>query len=163
VSTSISDPYKVGEEDTSKDNINTSAHKKSEDDIKKESNEGEVLFEMVLDSEKPERLKIYENEEDFEGFLDAVCMRHGLGKRMGLYFKINTLTKIKNAHQDPEKVNIVLDKLLDLNYKVVMVDNGFGIMDEVVAPYFEDKGNILSEEDLDEMKNEETCLKGEEV
>lgn len=60
VSTSVSDPFKGGEEDLSKDNIGSSGQKKDEDLMKKESNEGEVLFEIVLDSDKSEHLKIYE-------------------------------------------------------------------------------------------------------
>jgi len=127
VSTAISDPMKGYEEEGSI--------------VKKERMEPGLLFELVLDTEKMDVVKIYENEGDYEGFLDSLCGRYGMGKRMGLYFKINMIETIMEVHPDPAKIEPLLDKLLEMNYKIMMADQN----DQEILPYLDDEEEILCE------------------
>jgi hypothetical protein len=145
VSTAISDPLKGYEEEGSmiRDSRSESIKKKDEGRAKEEKqelNEGTILFEMVVETEKKEVVKIYENEEDYEGLLDEVCKRHDMGMRMSLYFKINTLNAIQEVHPEPQKLEPVLDRLLGINYKLILVDDGWESADEITLLYIEDKG-----------------------
>jgi len=165
VSTAISDPLKGYEEESSiiKESQNLSVMKVMGDkpkDIKKD-HEDELLFQLILDTNQREVVKIYDNEENYEGFLDNLCERNGIGKRMSLYFKINLIQMIQEAHPNPKKLDGVLDKLLDLNYKLIAADEGEGTIDEAILPYLgEDYVEILDENDeMDpEWKQEEEAI-----
>jgi len=142
VSTAISDPFKGYEEEGSMIK-----------DSKEAKKEPGLLFELVLDAEKQDIVKIYENEGDYEGFLDSLCGRYGIGKRMSLYFKINMMEAIMDVHPDPSKVEPVLDKLLEMNYKLMMADQEPGDIDQEILPYLNDEDQILYE--LDDWNHEE--------
>lgn len=95
-------------------------------------------------------------------------MGHNMSKRVGLYFKINMLIRIHKAHPEPQRVIEALNRLLEVNYRVIMFENGYGVMDEAIGPYFEEKDkesfmldNAL-EEIKEEVKDEEICLKEED-
>lgn len=78
-----------------------------------------------------------------------------MGKRTSLYFKINLLEVIQELHPQPQKINHLLDNLLDVNYKLIRVDKGLENIDEITAPYMEDEESLMLEtsfndEELDE-------------
>lgn len=153
VSTAISDPLKGYEEETSilresKGEILPKKAEEKNEESKMELSEPDAFFEIVLDTGKIELFRISENEEDYEGLLDSICESHGLGKRMSLYFKIYILKALQDVHTDAEKIDAIeaiLDRLLDINMKLIMVENGVESVDEVTLPYMDDEESMFLE------------------
>jgi len=104
----------------------------------KEKEPSDVLFEILLETENGiMNVKICQGEEDYEMFLDKVCQLANFDARTGLYFKINILYQIKEISEESEKVNTALDRLLDINFKVLMYESGYGESEESILPYIE--------------------------
>jgi hypothetical protein len=107
----------------------------------------ETLFDMVLETQNGTvNIRIFQGEEDYEEVLDQICLAQGFEAKFGLYFKINMLQLISQSLANPEKVNAILDKLLDLNYKLVMYDCGLGVADESIVPYIDSLVHSTNEE-----------------
>lgn len=64
---------------------------------------------------------------------------------MSLYFKINILKALQEVHAEPEKIETILNRLLDINLKLIMVDNGVESVDEVTLPYMDDEVSMFLE------------------
>ena len=138
VSTAISEKMKGTDEDISikceqikeEDDFNDSISPSS---ITKES---EILVELVLESGNGSFvITVYKDEEDFETILNNICLNSNLDPTASLYFKINILQYIKDSIESCEKVDTYLDSLLNLNYKLIMYENGMGEFEECLAPF----------------------------
>ena len=64
-------------------------------------------------------------------------MAHDLRRKTALYFKINVLKMIRDARPDP-KVENALNKLLDINFKILLFENHLERADESIWPYLND-------------------------
>lgn len=73
---------------------------------------------------------------------------------MSLYFKIYILKAIQEVHSEPEKIDAILDKLLDINMKLIMVENGAESVDEVTLPYMDDEESMFLESPPGEAEEE---------
>lgn len=142
VSTAMSDRLRNWEEESYlkseflKDRVDTSDLTHSPKDNSKESLE--VLFDIVLETEQgANHLKIYQGEEDYETVLESMCNKSNFDTRTALYFKINMMQMIVEAGLGNEKVSSTLDKLLDMNYKILMCESGVCEADESIASYLE--------------------------
>jgi len=43
-------------------------------------------------------------------------------EREALYFKINVLQMIQNAHSNPSRIEPLLNKFLDINYNLLLIE-----------------------------------------
>lgn len=62
-------------------------------------------------------------------------MAHDLRRRTGLYFKINVMKMIRDVHPQPRRVDMALNKLLDINFRVLLAENHIERVDESILPY----------------------------
>jgi len=106
---------------------------------KKEQNEIEPLLEIYLDAEQREVIKVYEQEDNYEKQIEEACQRMGLGKRVSLYLKINVMKAIQEVHPEPQKLDAAVDRLLDFNHRLIMVEEGQEEADETLIPYLEEE------------------------
>ena len=139
VSTAMSDPLKSWEEESY--TKNETKEKAESVEEQKEKEELEILFDIQLENENGlVSVRMYKGEEDYGAILDRLCDQQNLDPRTALYFKINMFEAIKEAlgENDCEKLAIDLNNLLNVNYKLVMYENGIGEADESIAVYLED-------------------------
>ena len=145
VSTAMSDPLKNWEEESymkseaAKERMDTTA------DMSQHAHSSEIssiLFDMVLETENGTiNVRIAHGEEDYEAYLDNLCNTYNFDAKMRLYFKINVVQLINESTtttEESEKVEALLDKLLDINYKLLMYESGYGEIDEGITPYIVD-------------------------
>jgi hypothetical protein len=139
VSTAMSDKLKSWDEESyvkseakrEKDNIDIAQSPRD-----KES--AYVLFDLLLETENgTTNIRFYQGEEDYETFLDKLCDIHNFQPRMALYFKISILQQVKEALVDPEQIDFILDKLLDINYKLLMDEEKIDEAEECITPDIE--------------------------
>jgi len=79
-----------------------------------------VLAEVAIENDHGcETLVIY-NDANIEALLNNACVKNHIKGRMGLCFKINVLKMILDLHPQEEKIAVLLDKLLEANYALVM-------------------------------------------
>jgi len=133
VSTAISERLKGIDEESY---IRSETIKEKEDSIDNiespsaSKDSGEILFEMMLETESGMmNLKLHEGD-DYENVLEQACIESNLDAKTGLHFKINILQAIAGMLENPEEVNKSLDVLLDINYKLLMFENGLEDADE---------------------------------
>jgi len=131
VSTAISERLKGIDEESYIRSETIKEKEDSIDNIESPSKEsGEILFEMMVEIESGMmNLKIHEGD-DYENVLERVCIESNLDAKTGLHFKINILQAIAGMLENPEEVNKSLDVLLDINYKLLMFENGLEDADE---------------------------------
>lgn len=90
-----------------------------------------VLFELCIDNERPgDIIKVYDNEEDYESFLETVCNNVGVKNELALYLQIYILQLIQEAHPEPQKIEPLLNKYLDINYKLMMLEYSKSAMED---------------------------------
>jgi len=143
VSTAMSDPLKSWEEENcarvellkeKQDSLDIIQSPKSSK--KSEESLTEVLFEIMLQTEQGVvTVKVNKGEEDYMAFLNKLCDDHHLDARSALYFKINMLDLINEIGADHANVSAALDRLLDINYKLLMYECGQGGISQHIAPY----------------------------
>jgi len=131
VSTAISERLKGIDEESYIRSETIKEKEDSIDNIESPSKEsGEILFEMMIETESGMmNLKIHEGD-DYENVLERVCIESNIDAKTGLHFKINILQAIAGMLENPEEVNKSLDVLLDINYKLLMFENGLEDADE---------------------------------
>jgi len=81
-----------------------------------------MLLEIVLDDSEMTSYRIFENEEDYESLLDEICVSNNLKEDLGLHLKINILNVLRDVHPDSSKIEPLLNKLLDINQKLLLTD-----------------------------------------
>lgn len=102
-------------------------------------NAAEVLFDLNLSTENGTiNVKIYNegDEEDYHDILDQLCLAQKFDARTSLYFKINMYQLIKDRRgQGCQRIDDALDRLLEINYKLIMFDSGLVQADQAIANY----------------------------
>jgi hypothetical protein len=142
VSTAISDRLKNFDDENKLELAMDRPLQSESSQIKKD--DPHLLFELALESEKPsETIKIYDNEEDYDIFLDNVCLAQNVRGELALHFKIYVLRVLKDIHPKFLRIEPLFNKLLDINYKLMMCENNRMIPDESLLPYI-DSGVIQS-------------------
>jgi len=141
VSTAFSDKFKGTEED-----ISIKCEQIKEEDDFNDSipsptlPSSEILFELVLQTGNGMiNITMYKDDDDIESMLDNICLSSSLDPTASLYLKINVLQYIKESIESNEKVDACLDNLLNLNYKLIMYENGLGEFEECLAPFIKNE------------------------
>lgn len=132
VSTAMSDKLKNGEDEM------VTREKSHSNDSNLRSFEPKTLFEISLKSERGrEIIRIYDEEEDYEQVVERICRSHNLTGRTSLFFKINLLKLIFDSTKNKKRVEPCLDRLLELNAKIILYETGRGPADESIKAYLE--------------------------
>jgi len=132
VSTAMSDKFKSGEDEM------VTREKSHSNDSNLRNYEPRILFEISLKTERGrEIIRIFDEEEDYEGVVDRICRSHNITGRMSLFFKINLLKLIYDSTRNKKRVEPVLDRLLELNAKIILYESGRGPADESIKGYLE--------------------------
>jgi len=118
----------------------------SEKGMSSKKEDSHVLFELCIDSEKPtEIIKVYDNEEDYETFLENVCSNLGIKNELALYFKIYVVKQIIDSHSDPKRIEPLFNKLLDINYKLMMLEYNKSNLDDSLLDFVDDSSQTVRE------------------
>jgi len=98
--------------------------------------EPRILLQFIIKSEHlQEKIRISEDEEDYEGIMDKICRNHNFLGRMSLYFKINFLKMICDQQRENTQAETLLQKYVDLNSKLVLYDNRLREPHDSIKPY----------------------------
>jgi hypothetical protein len=136
VSTAMSDKLKSWEEESYiKGEIKVERDHHNIIKSPKDKESTDVLFDLLLETEKGiTNVRFYHGEEDYEAFLDKLCTFHNFQPRIALYFKISVLQQVKEIIVDSEQLDIILDKLLDINYQLLMDEEKMEEAEESITP-----------------------------
>lgn len=132
VSTAFSERIKPLDDDIFANRDSVYTDRPAERLFSSKKDDSHVLFEINLENDGlSDTIKIYDNEEDYDGFLDAICSNFGIKEEMALHFKIYLLYLIKQANpSDFQRIEPLYLRLLDENYELIMNDVGRSQFDD---------------------------------
>lgn len=140
VSTALSDPQEgVTKSEVLREGVNAIDISQSP----KSTEPSDIIFDLALElGSEQVNVRIYQGEEDYEGVLDRICDENNVEFRTKLCLKINILLLIKESCSNPEKIDAVLNKLLDKNYELIMNDKQPDLNEERSCGY-SDKETLM--------------------
>lgn len=132
VSTAFSERIKPLDDDLFANRDSVCTDRTAEKLFSNKKDDSHILFEINLENDGYcDTIKIYDNEEDYESFLDNICTNFGIKDEMALHFKIYLLYLIKQSiPSDFQRIEPLYLKLLEINYELMMNDGGKSQFDD---------------------------------
>jgi len=128
VSTALSERLKNQEDENNKPVVPV--------ELPPKKTEPKMLIQFIIKSEHlHEKIRISEDEEDYEGLMEKICRNHNFLGRMSLYFKINFLKMICDQQREKTQADVLLQKYVDLNAKLVLYDFKLREPHDSIKPY----------------------------
>jgi hypothetical protein len=147
VSTAISDRNKPWDDD----NLNSSSKNENRSDTKDkqlthntvEDSSGRPSLvpsagiELVIAGPSTsETIRIFDNEDDYTTLLEKICSDHHIQGQFALQFKIFILKHMRDSNLfDFRRIDGLYNKLLDINFKVLMYETNKDNLDDSILPY----------------------------
>jgi len=132
VSTAFSERIKSTEEDIFINRDINLAEKGSSGFSGSKKDDSHVLFEITLDNDRfTDNIKVYDNEEDYESFLEKICYQNDVKGDVALHLKIYILYLIKNSNfPEFRRIESLYNRLLEENYNLIMNDGNKTQLDD---------------------------------